>query len=179
MLVQALLGRDVGSAAWDDFVRQAAHAFGASVECKQYSDTHYYNIRAVGSSFLTSPNSRCIHTIDLYNAQAHWATYKYCPETFELEHEQHRCTVELTLETTGVDLVRTLGEPTRKGGGSTGGSGAGGPGAWMEWSKKAATGDPLYVHVELDGSNAGRVVGWDAALGSCLWAVFTLSNAPV
>ncbi|WFD36066.1 hypothetical protein MCUN1_002937 [Malassezia cuniculi] len=113
-----------------------------------------------------------LHTIDVYNGQRGWGAY---PD-FPIEIKWDDRSVSVNPDTTGTDLVKALGEPTRKGGSNDAAApiAGHGPAAWLEWTLR----NDLFLLVELSGKQARAPVGWDASVGAQPWGVLTLSNRP-
>lgn len=169
-MLQRLLGCTPSDNAWCEYVHTATDGNPSRVECRAYPDTTYYNMRWRGISFQFSENS--LHTIDVYNNQRGWEAYPTFPIT--ISWAQGQCQVSISPGTTGTDLVRELGEPTRKGGSNDATSPilGHGPAAWLEWTLQ----NDLFLLVELSGKEARAPVGWDASIGARPWGVLTLSN---
>lgn len=175
----ALLGTKVGSAAWQAFLAGEDDR----VEVRRYPDTYYYNLRPRGISFQVDPATSTISTIDLYNAQARWGSYDQYPVEIPIVTDhQNKQVVQITPETTAIELVRAFGEPTRKGGAEAGGptTRALGPAMWTEWKVSAAMGTSqpasLYVLAEYAGEAARAPDRWERGRGSdARWATIALS----
>lgn len=170
-MLQELLGGAQAGEAWRAHVDQATGDEPSRIECREYPDTTYINMRWRGTSYQFTNGT--LHTIDVYNAQRGWAPYPDFPLEIGWSGER---SVRITPETTGIDLVRALGEPSRKGGSNNAAApiAGHGPSAWLEWALQ----DDLFLMVELAGKQARAPVGWDSSVGAQPWAVLTLSNIP-
>ncbi|SAM84827.1 uncharacterized protein UBRO_05976 [Ustilago bromivora] len=173
------------------------HAVSSSLEpeVKAYPDVVYHNYRSIGLSLqfeVSSPGKNaskvgsedlCLAAIDIYSANEDksWTCFPTLPLQIDAlrddtASEQVKATI--TKAITGKDLVSSLGEPQRKGGGAGGRSG---PAAWMEWSLKLDRSnlnesDPTTLQIELAGAGARGADRWNAErAGNCKWAVITVS----
>lgn len=155
-------------------------------ELKSYPDAVYFNYYALGISLLFTPSkgqtkspldyeALSLDGIDIYNTtkdakQSKGKTYSQ----FSLLPMKLSATIgstdsipnqfELKAETTGQDLVRALGEPTRKGGGA--GPSTGSISIWCEWSA-------LGIMVEFGGEEARGPQAWERGKDA-VWKVVTL-----
>lgn len=176
-----LLGTAVGSVAWQAFVASAG-----AIEHKTYSDMHYYNVRQEAFSLQVDPASSRVVTIDVYNAQARWGVYPAYPIEITLRLEGKEADMVITPATSALEMVRTLGEPHRKGGGDAGGTTAKalGPAAWLEWVVEGrvgstATWTTLYIMAEYAGEAARAKDRWEPGRTSAShWATIALSLKP-
>lgn len=175
------LGQAVSSPAWQAYVSEK------SVEQRSYPDICYYNIRQDGVSFQVDPATQKILTIDLYNSQARWGAFPHYPLEITIRGSNGATFVlPITPTTTAIELVRTLGEPSRKGGGDAGGTTARalGPAMWTEWACLSKIGlsdslTPLYLLAEYGGEAARAKDRWEPGRGSeARWATIALSIVP-
>jgi hypothetical protein len=84
--------------------------------------------------------------------------------SFSLEVPSLGKDIDITLETTGKELVQALGEPERKGGGS--GPSSGSIDIWCEWTKHG-------FMIEFGGDEARGVQAWEKGKDA-VWKVITI-----
>ncbi|ETS64985.1 hypothetical protein PaG_00432 [Moesziomyces aphidis] len=161
-------------------------------EVKAYSDVVYHNYRSLGlslqyeSSSSGKAASKCdVHdlrlaAIDVYSARddKSWTCFPRLPIQVDLlPLDQADKSTSITLDSTGKDLVSSLGEPHRKGGGA---NDRAGPAAWLEWSldiQSNGKATPVKLQVELNGTGARGADRWNAdRAGSCPWSVINISR---
>lgn len=182
MALLTLLGAKVDSDAWRILLKKEEHA----PEVRKYTDMHYYNLRRKGVSLQVKPDTSQVVTIDLYNAQARWGSFDEYPLRIPFwNQERKECLLTLQPETTALELVRTLGEPSRKGGAEAGGPTARalGPAMWTEWTLEtrlpATTQTTLYILAEYAGEAARAKDRWEPGRGSTTtWATIAISIEP-
>ena len=153
-------------------------------EVKSYPDAVYFNYYTLGLSLLFTPSkghtkapldyeALALDGIDIYNTtkdakQSKGKTYSQFPLLpMKLPGNSSHSTpnqFELKAETTGQDLVGSLGEPTRKGGGA--GPSTGSISIWCEWDK-------LGIMVEFGGDEALGPQAWERGKDA-VWKVATL-----
>lgn len=80
------------------------------------------------------------------------------------EKSPRAAALELTRDATGKDIVRALGEPDRKGGGT--GPSSGSINIWCEWTRDG-------IMIEFDGGNARGAKAWEEGKDA-KWKVLTL-----
>ncbi|UZJ57111.1 hypothetical protein CBS101457_006431 [Exobasidium rhododendri] len=125
---------------------------------------------------------RC-KAVDVYNQNGAKGWSRFCALPIRLSfsgQDDDAISLHLNVNTTGVDLVRQLGEPQRKGGGEPmkgGGASGLGPGAWMEWNLKYE-GKSVEVMIELAGQGARGKDRWEKErAGGAEWGVATFALA--
>jgi len=163
-------------------------------DVKAYSDCAYVNYFDLGLSFVfvTGDGSRIapqgaildnellvLDRIDFYNMgssttnlsskEQPYSTYPRLPITIPLkgrsiEETQQPSNLVLEELTTGKDILATLGEPDRKGGGA--GPSHGSIGIWCEWSKGG-------IMIEFGGPDSRGPHAWEKGKDA-VWKVLTL-----
>lgn len=121
-------------------------------------------------------NGLRLAAIDIYSGQddKRWTLFPGLP----LQIDAVSIQASIAHDSTGKDLVSSLGEPQRKGGGAGGRSG---PAAWMEWtlqlcSTNSSQPKDIKIQIELAGAAARGADRWNAErAGSCPWAVITIT----
>ncbi|KAJ1025017.1 hypothetical protein NDA18_004303 [Ustilago nuda] len=179
--IQALLGHAVSNR--------------LEAEVKAYPDVVYHNYRSIGLSLqfeASSPGMNaskmgsddlCLAAIDIYSANEDksWTCFPMLPlqiDALRDDSASEQVKATITQAITAKDLVSSLGEPQRKGGGAGPPSC---PAAWMEWSLKldrsnSNESDPITLQIELAGAGARGADRWNAErAGNCKWAVITVS----
>jgi hypothetical protein len=119
--------------------------------------------------------------IDIYNKDAvkGWSCFPRLPvHVTLLDQDGSTFVLNLTADTTGIDLVKELGEPSRKGGGEPmkgGGASGLGPGAWMEWNLKYND-RQIQVMIEMAGQEARGKDRWEKErAGIAKWGICTFA----
>ncbi|GJJ12249.1 hypothetical protein Clacol_006490 [Clathrus columnatus] len=165
-LITQLLGEQFKSAIFKSFLEQVAFSANIPIpnpEIKAYPDAVYFNYYTLGISFMFIPTTNqktmtdldydehILDGIDIYNSsdkeKSPYTTFPLLP--FRIESSEDS---ELTTNSTGQDIVRALGEPGRKGGGS--GPLSGSISIWCEWGSKG-------IMVEFGGDNARGPQAWE------------------
>lgn len=130
----------------------------------------------------SSSSSLVCNAVDVYNSNAlkGWSCFSRLPIEVGVKR-QDGSTRSLLLETdtTGVDIVRQLKEPDRRGGGEPmkgGGASGLGPSAWMEWNVLYEEKE-ISIMIELAGQEARGRNRWEKEqAGSARWGICTFSS---
>lgn len=145
---------------------QSAQECGISLQYEQQPDSEEWMCKA----------------IDLYNDDAvkGWSSFTRLPIEASLMNEDGKTfTLRLEKDTSGVDIIKQLGEPDRTGGGEPlkgGGASGLGPSAWMEWKLKYR-GKKIDVMIELAGQEARGRDRWEKErAGAALWGICTFAS---
>jgi len=162
-------------------------------DVKPYPDAAYFNYYTLGLSLLFTPvapykpsikgpleyGNLSLDSVDVFNPangtpSSRGKTYSRFPflplaisgssELAETDRIATQTCFELNAETTGKDLVQSLGEPTRKGGGA--GPSSGSIGIWCEWAKHG-------IMVEFGGDEARGPQAWERGKDA-VWKVLTV-----
>lgn len=189
-LLTDLLGERSDSPRLRSILENAASAANialAEAEIKAYPNSVYFNYYAVGLSliFILPANQNVkpggdyreyvIDSIDIYNphqsegretrdtdtGKKTFAIFPMLP--IDISGDSNT-TAELTTKSTGEDIVRMLGEPERKGGGS--GPLSGSISIWCEWTKKG-------IMIEFGGEHARGPQAWERGKDA-IWKVLTI-----
>jgi hypothetical protein len=154
---------------------------------KNFKSVSYQSAQQHGLSLQyeqqPASNEWICKAIDLYNngAVKGWSAFTRLPIAIALSNEDgEELNLRLEKNTSGVDIVKQLGEPDRTGGGEPlkgGGASGLGPGAWMEWKLKY--GDrKTDVMIEMAGQEARGRDRWEKErAGSALWGICTFASA--
>ncbi len=161
--IRHLLGRAADTAPVDGFIanlRSKSTVLALPPRKKVYPDITYYDFPDVGISLQfkpevrvpgvdshggdakTSPNLDCV---DIYNSQINTSYFPFPALPLVVS------SLEVSTDTTAVEFVRILGEPSRKGGGPGTSSGIS---IWCEWGH-------LGLMVEFGGKDAIGPLAWD------------------
>jgi hypothetical protein len=162
---------------------------------KDFSSISYRSSQAHGVSLQCSNQQKnddetCkCKAVDIYNEGGvkGWSCFSRLPvEVAALLPSSSENAIEsmaslhLTTSTTGIDLVKQLGEPHRKGGGEPmkgGGASGLGPGAWMEWNARYQ-GKAIQIMIEMAGQEARGRDRWEKEqAGKARWGVCTFALA--
>lgn len=163
---------------------------------KEFSSILYQSAEMQGLSMQYEPprdmNTHSKHdwickAVDVYNENGvkGWRMFPSLPLTLSLQIGEKTVILQLSSETSGIDLVSCLGEPSRKGGGEPlqgGGASGLGPPAWMEWRVKLCylradhpTQQDANIMVQLAGLEARGPHRWERSKGgTARWALFTI-----
>lgn len=177
-----LLGQSIGSKDEADTLSSLGIDL-SSVTTKTFGQVTYRSASDAGLS-LQFEHGQC-QAIDLYNEGAvkGWQPFTHLPLSLHFSNTdtqvaQHSLTLDKN--TCGKILVRSFGEPDRKGGGEPlkgGGASGMGPSVWMEWQHARLAGRHVYLMVELMGADARGAQRWEKG-AEAFWGICTFSLPP-
>lgn len=185
--LQGFLGLSPSSSAIQEYFTQLASPLDP--ETKIYPDVMYINYHALGISLCCVPTKGgkidaeagwegvAVESVDLYNPRSTagggrgrkrtWSVFRGLPLEIQRTPPTELSSFHLDEKTTGSDIVRALGEPSRKGGGT----------GWVDvWLEYGAVGvsfdlqDPRGEEVVSEEEQARGIGGvWDRA-GRWVWS---------
>ncbi|QRV76602.1 hypothetical protein RhiJN_04617 [Ceratobasidium sp. AG-Ba] len=182
--LQTILGEPATSPKLQSLLQKlSAQVAPPAPDVKSYSDAVYNNYYALGISLMFAPPTKgakvgtekfVCDSIDMMNvpdaevgntraakSNSLYRAFPGLPLAFP------GTPLILKATTTGADFVQHLGEPARKGGGTS----TAGPGIWCEWPDRG-------IMVEFGGDEARGPDAWDKG-GKAIWSVLTLFRVEV
>jgi len=185
--IATLFNESPNSASVKTYVEAVAKRAGSETvpdpEVKAYTDAVYFNYYTLGLSLLFVPpqgskvdastsdyDTLTLDGVDIFNvlkdaAPTKGKVYSSFPLPLEITPaNDSESKLSITADSTGQDLVKVLGEPSRKGGGP--GPSSGSISIWCEWGK-------LGIMVEFGGKDARGPQAWEKGKDA-KWKVISL-----